>query len=175
MNAMMDELIQKAIAESVADLTATTGNEIYVVEAAIRSGGRKIELTVDTDKGISIDQCAKLSRAIRARLEACEEHLILAEGDFDLLVSSPGIGEPVRVQRQYLRHLGRLIRVNYLDEERQPKEIAGRLLEASVSDTPEPSITVDPVIAGKKKKTAGHSPLTLRLADVVRAVVLTDI
>ncbi|NTW54330.1 MAG: ribosome maturation factor RimP [Chlorobaculum sp.] len=173
---MIDDLIQKAIAESIAELSAATGDEMYVVEAAIRGGGRKIELTVETDKGIVIDQCAKLSRAIRARLEACQEHLMLAEGDFDLLVSSPGIGEPVRVKRQYLRHLGRLVRVNYLDEERQPKEIMGRLLEAAVSAEVEaPSITIEAVMAGKKKRTAGEAPVTIPLADVVKAVVQTGL
>lgn len=172
MNAMMDELIHRAIGESIADLSAATGDELYVVEAAIRGGGRKIELTVDTDRGVSIDQCARFSRAIRARLEACEEHLMLAEGDFDLLVSSPGIGEPIRVWRQYLRHLNRLIRVNFLDEERQPKEITGRLLEAAVgAEEPEPSITIEAVREGRKKRTAGEPPVTIRLADVVRAVV----
>jgi ribosome maturation factor RimP len=176
MNTMIDDLIQNAIGESIADLSALTGDEIYVVEAAIRGGGRKIELTVDTDKGVSIDQCAKLSRAIRVRLEACQEHLMLAEGDFDLLVSSPGIGEPVRVQRQYLRHLNRLIRVNYLDQERQPKEITGRLLEAAVSAEVEaPSITIEAVMAGKKKRTAGEAPVTIPLADVVKAVVQTGL
>jgi ribosome maturation factor RimP len=172
MNAMMDELIHKAIGESIADLAAATGDEMYVVEAAIRAGGRKIELTVDTDKGVSIGQCAKLSRAIRARLEACEDHIMLAEGDFDLMVSSPGIGEPVKVQRQYLRHLGRLIRVNYLDGEAQPKEITGRLLEAAVGAGEEaPSITIEAVREGRKKRTAGELPVTIRLSDVVKAVV----
>jgi ribosome maturation factor RimP len=58
MNAMMDELIHQAIGESIADLSAATGDELYVVEAAIRAGGRKIELTVDTDKG-SASICAR--------------------------------------------------------------------------------------------------------------------
>jgi ribosome maturation factor RimP len=172
MNVMLDELIHQAIGESIADLSAATGGEIYVVEAAIRAGGRKIELTVDTDKGVSIDQCARLSRAIRARLEACEENTMLADGDFDLMVSSPGIGEPIMVQRQYLRHLGRLIRVNYLDGEGQPKEITGRLLEAAVgAEEPEPSITIEAVREGRKKRTAGEPPVMITLADVVRAVM----
>lgn len=48
---MTDDLIKKAIGETIGELSATSGEEIYVVEAAIRAGGRKIELTVDTDKG----------------------------------------------------------------------------------------------------------------------------
>jgi ribosome maturation factor RimP len=175
MDVMMDAMIKKVIDESIADVSAATGDDIYLVEAVVRGGGRKIELDVDTDRGISIDQCARLSRTIRARLEGFEENIMLAGGDFDLMVSSPGIGEPVRVQRQYLRHLGRRLRVTYLDHEGQSKEVEGRLLEASANDDPEPSITVEPFMAGKKKKTAGQLPLTLRLADVVRAVVQTDI
>jgi ribosome maturation factor RimP len=173
---MTDDLIKKAIGETIAELSATTGEEIYVVEAAIRAGGRKIELTVDTDKGVSIDKCAKLSRAIRARLEACEEDIMLSSGEFDLMVSSPGIGEPIQVQRQYLRHLSRLIRVNYLDQEGQPKEIAGKLLEAAVGpEVEQPSITIEAVKEGRKKRTAGEPPLTLRLVDVVKVVVLTGL
>jgi len=175
MDGMMDAVIRKAIDESIAEVSASTGEDIYLVEAVVRGGGRKIELDVDTDKGISIDQCARLSRAIRAHLEGCEENIMLAGGDFDLMVSSPGIGEPLRLQRQYLRHLGRKLRVAYLDHEGQSKEIEGRLLEASAGDSEESSITVEVLIAGKKKKTAGQPPLTLRLADVVRAVVQTDI
>jgi ribosome maturation factor RimP len=176
MDTMTDDLIHKAIGESIVELSAAVGDELYVVEAAIRAGGRKIELTVDTDKGVSIDQCAKLSRAIRARLEACEENLMLSSGEFDLMVSSPGIGEPVIVQRQYLRHVGRLIRVNYLDGEGQPKEITGRLLEAAVGEgLEEPSIIIEAVKEGRKKRTAGEAPVTLRLADVVKAVVQTGL
>jgi ribosome maturation factor RimP len=97
---------------------------------------------------------------------------MLAEGEFDLMVSSPGIGEPIRVQRQYLRHLGRLIRVNYLDGEGQSKEITGRLLEAVVdAGDAAPSITIEAVREGRKKRTAGEPPVTILLADVVRAVV----
>ncbi|MGC8773858.1 MAG: ribosome maturation factor RimP [Chlorobaculum sp.] len=173
---MTDDLIKKAIGETIAELSATTGEEIYVVEAAIRAGGRKIELTVDTDKGVSIDKCAKLSRAIRARLEASEEDIMLSSGEFDLMVSSPGIGEPIQVQRQYLRHLSRLIRVNYLDEEGQPMEITGKLLEAAVGpEVEQPSITIEAVKEGRKKRAAGEPPLTIRLVDVVKAVVLTGL
>jgi ribosome maturation factor RimP len=176
MDAMMDDLIHTAIDESIAELSAGIGVEIYLVEAVVRAGGRKIELSVDTDKGISIGECAKLSRAIRARLEACEDNIMLADGDFDLLVASPGIGEPVRVHRQYLRHLGRRIRVNYIDSEGQPKEIDGRLLEAAVgAGVEEPSITIEALMPGKKKRTAGQPPVAFRLADVVKAVVQADL
>jgi len=171
----MDEMIKRAIDESIAEVAAVKGRDLYLVEADVRGGGRIIELTVEADKGVSIDECAKLSRAIRARLEACEENLMLAGGDFELMVSSPGIGEPIRVPRQYLRHLGRKMKVVYLDPEGERQELEGKLTEA-VLEGEEPSITIEPVTKkGKKKKTvAARQPGTLRLADIVKAVVQTE-
>ncbi len=171
---MIDEHIRKVIDEVLAEVSAGTGAEIYLVEAAVRGGGRKIELTVDTDRGIGIDQCAKLSRRLRERLESEEEFAPLSDGDFDLLVSSPGIGEPIQVDRQYIRHLGRLFRVVYLDQDEERREVSGRLLQA-VIDGDEPCIVLEPRVAAKKKKTAGDPPMTLRLADVVKAAVQVEL
>jgi ribosome maturation factor RimP len=171
----MDERIKAAIEESMAEVSAGTGQEIYLVEAVVRGGGRTIELTVDTDKGINIDQCAKLSRKIRARLESYEDDIMLAGGEFDLQVSSPGIGEPVTVKRQYLRHLGRLIRISFMDAEGQRQEIDGRLIEAVTGEEDEPFIVLEPVMQGKKKRKADVPPMTMRLADIVKAVVQTEL
>jgi ribosome maturation factor RimP len=171
----MDDRIRTAIDEAMAEVSAGTGQEIYLVDAVVRGGGRTIELTVDTDKGINIDQCAKVSRKIRARLESYEDDIMLAAGDFDLLVSSPGIGEPITVKRQYLRHLGRLIRISFMDADGQRQEIDGRLLQAAVADEDEPYIVFEPVMAGKKKRKADVPPMTLRLADIVKAVVQTEL
>ena len=170
----MDEKIRTAIDEVVAEVSAGTGQDIYLVEAAIRAGGRKIELTVDTDRGISIDICAKLSRKIRERLESDEEFEPLAEGDFDLMVSSPGIGEPIRVNRQYRRHIDRLFRVIYLDSEEERQEVAGRLLQAELEQD-EPFIVLEPVVSAKKKKKAEVPPVTVRLADIVKASVQIEL
>lgn len=171
----MDDRIRTAIDESMAEVSALTGQEIYLVEEVVRGGGSKIELTVDTDSGIIIDQCAKLSRKIRARLEAHEDDVMLAAGDFELLVSSPGIGEPIRVKRQYLRHLGRLIRISFTDAEGQRQEIDGRLQQAAVGEEQDPYIVFEPVMQGKKKRKADVPPVTMRLAEIVKAVVQTEL
>ena len=166
----MEGKMRSVIDEVMAEVSAGAGQEIYLVEAAIRGGGRKIELTVDTDRGISIDLCAKLSRKIRERLEGDGEFEALTSGDFDLMVSSPGIGEPVRVSRQYLRHVGRLFKVVYLDAEDERQELTGRL-ESVALDAEEPCIVLAPLASAKKRKAAEIPPVTLRLADVVKATV----
>jgi ribosome maturation factor RimP len=171
----MDERIRKVIGQVLAEFNADNNSGIYLVEVSIRGGGRKIELSADTDAGISIGECARLCRRIRDRLESDEEFAPLAEGDFELLLSSPGLGEPIKVQRQYVRHVGRLLTVVSLDREGERHEVTGRLVQAGVVDQPEPFIVLEPQKKGKKNKEAGSSPLTLRLADIVRATVLTEL
>ena len=57
-----------------------------------------------------------------------------------------------------------------------PSLITGRLLEAAVTaDVEAPSITIEAVKEGKKKRTAGEPPVTIRLSDVVKAVVQTGL
>lgn len=172
----IDDRIRAAIDEAVAEVSAATGQEIYLVETLIRGGGRKIDLTVDTDSGIGIQQCAKLSRRIRDILEnpdgmPADE---LEAGDFELTVSSPGLGEPIRVKRQYLRHLGRLIRAVVIDEDDERREVEGRLLQAVVGEEPDPYIVLEPVVSARKKKLAPPEPVTLRLSEIVKASVQTE-
>lgn len=172
----MDERARRAIDDVVSGFSAASGLDVYLVEVVIRGGGRKIEVIADTDQGIGIGQCAALSRRIRERLESLEGAPMFAEGDFELMVASPGIGEPIRVKRQYVRHTGRLIRVEYDDGAGGKREMTGRLLEACVGSEEEPFIVIGPKATGAKKKKEGPpAPLRLRLADISKAWVQTEL
>ena len=45
-----------------------------------------------------------------------EEAAWFPEGDFSLEVSSPGIDEPLVLNRQYVKNVGRKVEVTFLDE-----------------------------------------------------------
>jgi ribosome maturation factor RimP len=45
-----------------------------------------------------------------------EEAAWFPEGDFSLEVSSPGIDEPLILNRQYVKNMGRKVEVTFLDE-----------------------------------------------------------
>ncbi len=75
-----------------------------------RERGRRIlQLLVDTDEGITIAQCAEVSRDLAARLD---EFNVVAE-PYELEVSSPGIDKPLRILRQYKKNVGRKFVVHY--------------------------------------------------------------
>jgi ribosome maturation factor RimP len=52
-----------------------------------------------------------------------EEAAIYPEGDFSLEVSSPGIDEPLKLHRQYLKNIGRTIEVKLIDGTQKEGEL----------------------------------------------------
>lgn len=73
--------------------------------------GSRIEVTCDADSGLSIDDCAEITRYLRFHLE--HEGLM---DDRSLQVSSPGLDKPLKLKRQYKKNVGRLVEVKCKDE-----------------------------------------------------------
>ena len=91
-------------------------SKFFVVDVKV-SKDNSIVVKADTDSGITIDECGQLSAAIEASLNRDEE-------DFDLEVSSPGLSEPLRLPRQYLKNIGREVVVETIDGEKLRGTIA---------------------------------------------------
>lgn len=66
--------------------------------------GNCISVYIDGDKGVSIDDCAGISKHIESNLDRESE-------DFELEVSSAGISHPLVLTRQYVKNIGREIKV----------------------------------------------------------------
>jgi ribosome maturation factor RimP len=81
----------------------------FLVDAAIRSerGGKLVQVYIDTDNGITIEECAQISHELAHELD--RENLI--EGAFRLEISSPGIDKPLKMLRQYKKNVGRRFKV----------------------------------------------------------------
>jgi ribosome maturation factor RimP len=170
----MDQDIRSVIEQVIAEVSGSgEPSAIYLVDMMIRGTGRgrKIEVLVDTDKGIDISQCAMLSRRIRERFESDEALVAALGGDFELMVSSPGLGEAIMRNRQYIRHLGRLMRIVYVNAAGDSSEVTGRLVQAGVRDEADPFIVIEPRKTGKGRKDREPGLLTLRLGSIVRASV----
>ncbi len=72
--------------------------EIFIVEVRVASNNR-IEIDIDSKKGVTIDECAQLSQFIESKLDREEE-------DFELEVGSAGLSAPFKVLQQYEKYLG---------------------------------------------------------------------
>jgi ribosome maturation factor RimP len=97
--------------------------EHFIVEVKIErvADKTKVLVLVDADQGMTIASCALLSRALSGELETSD----LLEEAYTLEVSSPGLDYPLTEKRQYLKNLGRLLKVYLVAGE----EILGKLKE----------------------------------------------
>ncbi len=102
---MINEKIVRELAEErlatfdgfIVDLKVSTGNEI--------------KLLIDADVPISISDCMSVSRNVEHNLDRENE-------DFSLEVSSAGLDQPFKHHRQYLKNVGREVKVIDLEGEK---------------------------------------------------------
>lgn len=103
---MSSEAQIKALEQKVEALIAPeTG--FFLVELHIKPTNN-IKVFIDADQGISIDKLVALNRKLYKEIE---ENNFFAGGDFSLEVSSPGLDEPLKMHRQYLKNIGREVEV----------------------------------------------------------------
>jgi len=119
--------------------------ENFLVEVRIRPGNN-VKVFVDADHGISIDKLARYNRTLYREIE---ESGLFPNNDFSLEISSPGLDEPLKLHRQYLKNIGRNVEVilkNGIKKE-------GKLVSATDSE-----IVIEEETGNKKKKEiAQHS------------------
>lgn len=83
------------------------GTPFYVTAVNV-GAGHQVSVRIDGDQGVTVKDCADLSRKISAALE--REH-----DDFSLEVSSHGATSPLLMPRQYRRHIGRTLEIRLTD------------------------------------------------------------
>lgn len=103
------ELLETALAER---------SDLFLIDFSIQ-GDNQIKVIIDGDKGVLVEDCMFISRAI-------EHNLDREEQDFSLEVMSYGATEPLVNKRQYKKNVNRLLNVKTASE-----KIEGKLTEAT--------------------------------------------
>lgn len=98
---LSSEKIEEIVNSEVAD------SKYFVVDLQVKPGNQ-IQVYIDAMDGVTIDECADLSKKIEANLDRDNE-------DFELMVSSGGIDMPFKVIKQYEKHLGQEVEVLHKD------------------------------------------------------------
>lgn len=112
---------------------------IFLVEVWIKPTNN-IRVMLDADAGLPIERCVSINRRLYKRLE---EAGLYPDGNFSLEVSSPGLDEPLKLHRQYVKNTGRDIEVLL---------ISGDLLEGALTAVAEDAIEVAETRGKNKKK-----------------------
>lgn len=85
--------------------------DLFLVEVKIKPIDN-VKVFLDADHGLPIEKCIQINRALYKRID---EDGLFNEGEFSLEVSSPGLGEPLKLHRQYVKNKGREIEVSLSD------------------------------------------------------------
>jgi ribosome maturation factor RimP len=123
---MMKGLLEQETAYFLVDITIKPVNNIKVF--------------LDADTGVIIEKCVAFNRQLYKEIEESE---LFPAGDFSLEVSSPGLEEPLKLHRQYVKNIGRLVEVT---------PIEGKVLTGVLKEVGEKEITLTEEKGKNKKK-----------------------
>jgi len=138
-----------------------TDPQYFIVDIVVSGSDRKkIVILLDGDEGVTIDYCASVSRQLAHRME--EDAVI--EDAYVLEVSSPGLDHPLTEKRQYLKNIGRDVKV-----ETEDKTMKGELLEVEND-----YIIINHQIKEKGKSKILEEEVTIPFKDIKKTKVLVS-
>ena len=97
-------MLADEVKETIVAVIEQTEPDVFIVDMSLNRGkANTLHIRVDTDNGISLAQCTQISRADGRELEEMPE----MDFPYRLEVSSPGVGFPLKLHRQYVQNKGR--------------------------------------------------------------------
>jgi len=149
---MDKKIIQDLLEEALAENTS-----LFLIDLSF-SPDNKIQIIIDGDSGVPLNECMRINRAIENNFEK-------EEVDFALEVTSPDIAEPLKVKRQYLKNLNRILKVKTNDA----------FIEGTLTEVNEEQIVLtwkarEPKPIGKGKVTV-EKTATVAFQDIKEAKV----
>ena len=118
------ETLVKRIEDLAAPLAGDMGLDLVEVQFRPEGGRWVLRLFIDRPGGVTLDDCAALSRQVDERLE--EDDLI--DHAYTLEVSSPGLERPLKREADFVRFAGRRARIKLRPDPKRPGDRGGVLI-----------------------------------------------
>ena len=142
------EVYEQKTEELITPFVEDKGFELVDVEYVKEGGNWYLRAYIDKPGGITVDDCEVISRSLSDKLD--EEDFI--EGAYILEVSSPGLGRPLKKEKDFLRSIGEEVEIRTYRAVEGQKEFKG-ILRAYDKET----VTIE---------TEGGESLTLKRAEI---------
>jgi ribosome maturation factor RimP len=111
------------IADVIRPVVAAAGMDLESVRVSAAGRRRLLRVVVDSDRGVSLDDAATISRRLSTALD---QVAVMGDFPYTLEVSSPGVDRPLTDPRHWRRAVGRLVQVTVTDA----GPISGRVVAA---------------------------------------------
>lgn len=145
LSTMQTEPQIQAIEQKVNALLA--GHPSHFLVAIKIKPTNNIKVFIDADEGMPLSALVDYNRKL---YHIIEESGMYPDGNFSLEVSSPGLDEPLKLQRQYKKNIGRYVEVVLNDSSRKE----GKLIEVSDGE-----IIIETETGKGKKKEVKQEPV----------------
>jgi ribosome maturation factor RimP len=149
--------MNQAALKDIVDEALALNESLYLIELSI-SVNNKVQVVVDGDNGVSLSETMRISRVINDNFDREVE-------DFSLEVSTPDIAHPLKVKRQYIKNLNRILKVKTEEE-----ELEGTLVTADEDKIVLQWKAREPKPVGKGKVTVDKTA-TLEYTEIKEAKV----
>jgi len=135
-----------------------TDSSQFIVDVIVSSKRKpqKVTVILDGDSGVSIDHCADISREIS---KALDDSMLLSDS-YVLEVTTPGLDQPLKLERQYKKNIGRRMRI----------KISDKVVEGKLVGVGESGITIEQGDGKKIEK----SVVELKFSEIDKSIVLVS-
>jgi ribosome maturation factor RimP len=115
------EEISRWLRQKAQEVLQNEGLELFDVEYR----GNVVRVFIDGPQGVTIDDCARVSAALSDQLDIADK----IPDSYRLEVSSPGLDRPLRSWQDFVRHLGRRVKLEVTVSVGRVQVIRGRIGE----------------------------------------------
>ena len=136
--AKIEERVEELIKEKIENI----GYSLYDVEYAKEGPNYYLRIFIDSEKGIDLDDCEKVSNEINEKLDEAD----YIKEQYYLEVSSPGVERTLRKDRHLEQNIGKQVEAKlFKKDENGSKNYIGELKEFN-----EETVTIDEVKIERK-------------------------
>ena len=122
--------IEESIEKLIKDKIENIGYELYDVLYLKEGSSKVLRIVIDSDKGISLDDCEKVNNEIKQIIDETD----LIEEQYFLEISSPGIERLLRKDWQLKKFIGNKVDVKLFKKDETGKKSHIGILENVLDD-----------------------------------------
>jgi ribosome maturation factor RimP len=115
--------VVKEVGRFIEPVLDETGVELVDIEYVFERGRWVLRIYLDSEGGITLDDCARVSREIGDLIEV--KDVLLRE--YVLEVSSPGLNRPLKKEKDFLRAIGNRVKVKMVTPVKGCRNFTGYL------------------------------------------------
>ena len=116
--------VTELVAQFAAPIVESFGCELWDVEYVREGSERFLRVYIDKEGGITVNDCEAVAREMNEILDAED----FVEDSYVFEVSSPGLGRPLKKEKDYVRSMGKEVEIRTYRAINREKEFYQRMM-----------------------------------------------